>query len=724
MSIDRSNRRSLWFKLFVLVAIAGSFAFAMKGLAGLSVEEREREQAGIEQDSEEEFEMLSPGNRDRDRDRRKKVDPWSTETQTPGRTLITTTSKPQVEKRPAQTDTFRTNAIQTVVPGEYNGDVRNLPPVPSIQWEENETERGPRITKSLKPGSPEEADSLRAEPNIPLAAMPSPIQNFAGLSRGDAVTGGTAGAGTPPDTNGDVGMSHYIQSVNSSYAIYNKTGALQAAFTENSLWATAGTGTLCDTNHRGDPVVIYDQFADRWFLTDFAFSGTGNAVPFYQCFAVSKTNNPVSGGWWFYAVRVDDASHPWLNDYPKFGNWNDGCLYMSANEFTTAGAFAGTLFASFNKADMEAGLTLTGSNASVGYIVNTSDPFTMIPSNISGAKTAAYLPPAGTPNYFVSESQTAFAFEVRKFAPGAGCGTGGTLGAATNIPQTTYTVPGTSVPQSGTATKLDSLGDRMMQKTQYRRVGASESLWITHTYRVSSIGVTGSQWAQLDVTGGTVAAAALQQQKYDPADGLYRWMSSIAADKQGNVALGYSTSSATAFPGLAYSGRLSTDPANNLSQTETTLVAGIGSQTGNCGGSPCTRWGDYSSMSVDPADDCTFWFTSEYYNNNSAATIAWDTRIGSFKFPGCTASPTAADVSISGRVLTTNGMGLKNAIVLLTGAGGVTQQVRTGSMGYYRFANVAAGATYVLDVNSNRYTFASRLVTVSDDLTDVDMIAQ
>jgi hypothetical protein len=184
-----------------------------------------------------------------------------------------------------------------------------------------------------------------------------------------------------------------------------------------------------------------------------------------------------------------------------------------------------------------------------------------------------------------------------------------------------------------------------MQKNQYRRVRRRfdfrESLWVTHTFS-SAAGPTGSQWAQIDVTGGTINPALVQQQLYDPADGIYRWMSSIAADRQGNVALGYSTSNDTSpnFPSIAYSGRLASDPPNMLPRTETQLFAGAGSQNQNCDPnhpeSLCSRWGDYSSMSVDPSDGCTFWYTNEYYTSQENGDILnWSTRIGSFKFPSC-----------------------------------------------------------------------------------------
>jgi hypothetical protein len=335
----------------------------------------------------------------------------------------------------------------------------------------------------------------------------------------------------------------------------------------------------------------------------------------------------VAGGWFLYALRTDDAAHAWLNDYPKFGVWPDG-IYMSVNGFNNGTTFSGTEAWALNRYDMESGLPL---RAFVAYIANTIDPFAMVPSNLRG-NTPASMPAAGTPNYFVSESQTAFAFEVRKFQVAADWSSA-TFSAATNIGQSSYTVPGQNiVPQPGTTVTLDSLGDRLMQKVQYRKVGGAESLWVSHTFRSSSSGPTGSQWAQINVTGGTINTTAVQQQKFDPADTIYRWMSSIAADNAGNAALGYSASNASVTPSIRYAGRLATDALNTLPQTETVLQAGVGSQTGNCGGGPCHRWGDYSSMSVDPADDCTFWYNSEYYSISSANTIAWDTRIGAFRY--------------------------------------------------------------------------------------------
>src|SRR5437870_1224227 len=532
-------------------------------------------------------------------------------------------------------------AMQKVRPAVFRGDVRRLPQVPQRELMRPELKEPDPTQKQPLPWAP----TLQLEqPTVPLAPMPGPIQSFAGITRTDSCTGGQCGAGTPPDTNGAVGSNHYIQAVNSAFAIYSKTGTLLASFTENALWA--GNGTFCDGNGGGDPVVIYDALADRWILTNLAYSGGATSGPFYQCIAVSRTSDPVSGGWYLYAIRTDTGASGQppvntLNDYPKFGIWTD-CLYYAANGFNSSGSYVGGEFASFSRSDMYAGLPLTGA---LGFASSTSDFFTMIPSDLEAPVVGGYngVPPAGRPNFYVQESLTAFNYRVRTFTPGTNCGGGGTLSAATTVSQTSYTGSGTAVPQPNTTNTLDTLFDRMMQKVQYRKVGSAESLWVVHS--VQNSGATNRpQWAQINVTGGTIATTPVQEQIYGPDTTLHRWMGSIAADIQGNVALGYSTSNGTSpnFPSIKYSGRLAGDPLNTLPQTEIQLVAGLGSQTGTCGGSACTRWGDYASMSVDPSDGCTFWYTTEYYTSQADGSTnppIWSTRIGSFKFPGC-AAPT------------------------------------------------------------------------------------
>ena len=547
----------------------------------------------------------------------------------------------------AQTPTV---AGPPVMPAQFDGDLSKIIFSPDAAGDPpvfRQRLPGPLSTKSQSATA-----AATSEPRIgPLAPMPGTLQNFPGLSKTDVCSGGTCGAGWPPDINGDVGPNHYVIGVNSAIGIYSKTGVLLASFTENNLWSTAATPP-CTGNSQGDPVVLYDQIADRWVLTWFAFpvSGGNPVSPFYQCIAASKTSDPVAGGYWLYAVRMDPGGAGLppvnsLNDYDKLGLWHD-CLYLSANEFLfPAGNFSGVAFGSFSRANMYSGAALT---YALGYLPYNSPPgsnlvYSMVPSNNNGKGSNAVQ--AGQPNYYVSESLTAFNFEVRKFTSGANCGGGGSLGAPTNVSQTAYPALsanfGAVVPQPNTTNNLDNIDDRIMQKVQYRKIAGAESLWVTHNVD-TGLGLTAMQWAQINVTGGTVATTPVQQQIYTPDTVLYRWMGSIAADSQGNVALGYSTSSGLApnFPSIAYSGRLATDPLNTLPQTEVQLIAGGGSQTNNCGGAPCNRWGDYTAMAIDPSDDCTFWYVNEYYDTQASGTSGnWHTRVGSFKYPTCNAPP-------------------------------------------------------------------------------------
>jgi hypothetical protein len=235
--------------------------------------------------------------------------------------------------------------------------------------------------------------------------MPSPAVSFDGLDHD------TWGAGWPPDTVGDVGASFYVQAVNTSIGIFAKTGgAPVAAFTFNTLWGSAGSGTSCDSHNMGDPTVIYDPMADRYIVADFAWTDINNG-PYYECIAVSKTGNPVTGGWWLYAVRADDAAHPWLPDYPKMGIWPDG-LYMTTNMFDCSGTncsvspYQEVRAYAFNRSDLESGATLHSIVADLG----SATYFSLVPSNLRGA-----APPAGRENLLVSESQTDFKWEVWKF---------------------------------------------------------------------------------------------------------------------------------------------------------------------------------------------------------------------------------------------------------------------------------------------------------------------
>lgn len=431
-----------------------------------------------------------------------------------------------------------------------------------------------------------------------LEAMPAASASFKGLDFQ------SWGAGWPPDTVGDVGPDHYIQAVNTSIGIYDKTGTRLAAFTFNTFFD--GTGTPCDASNQGDPVVLYDHVSGRWIITDFAWSSTRG--PFYECIAVSKSADPVAGGWYFYGLAADSTS---LNDYPKLGVWSDG-IYMSANMFKRMRSYSGTKVWALNRDDLINGRSLR----SVSFLLGTAY-FSLLPANVEGT-----LPPAGTPAFFMSfyapSTLRLWKFTVNWTTPSAS-----TFSGPTHLTVASFTRPTYRIPQLNSSEALDSLGDRLMMQLQYRNNAGVESLWANHS--VVSNSVTGLRW--YEVRSPNTAPVVFQQGTYQP-DLNHRWMGALAVDKQGNMALGYSVSSASMYPAIRYAGRLAADPLGQLSQGETTLIAGTGSQSGGY-----NRWGDYSAMSVDPLDDCTFWYTTEYYEvtgNN------WQTRIGAFKFPGCT----------------------------------------------------------------------------------------
>ncbi|HSS80901.1 MAG TPA: carboxypeptidase regulatory-like domain-containing protein [Gaiellaceae bacterium] len=484
------------------------------------------------------------------------------------------------------------------------------------------------------------------------------------------------GQGHPPDTNGDVGPNYYIQTINVSIGIYQKTtGSRVAAFTFNSFMSQGHFGNLCDTDNFGDPVVIYDSYEDRWIITDFAFKldGSGNVNPqhAFQCFAVSKTGDPVNGGWNFYSIEAPGG----LNDYPKFGIWPDG-LYMSANMFGyAAGAsFSGFHMWALNKQQMYNG---DPSPQVVDFAGDTSD-FTVIPAN---SRLQTGTPPAGSPEYFVSTEQFLNALSIYKFhVDWDKVSTSTFTGPSTQLAPNCWP-NATPANASTTANAADVLAIRAMAQAQYSNLAGAESLWVTHTVQrnVSATNtncnaITGGnasvRWYQANVTGGTVAANTVQGATFDPeaANTFFRFMPAAAVNRNGDLAIGYTKSNSVTNPQLKYTGRLAGDPVNTLTQGESTLIDGTGAQSGNCGPSTCIRWGDYSGMALDP-NGCTFWETGEYF---ATTGLNHQTRIGSFHFPGCTnvgngtlsgtvtdgSSPiSGATIALGSRTTTTNGSG-------------------------------------------------------------------
>jgi hypothetical protein len=611
----------------------------------------------------------------------------------------------------------------------FRGDLRRLPQL--------QPRARPARPEREAPETPVQAGGAAASvgageaPASISAAAPAPLSSFDGLHDLESCTGGSCGAGHPPDTNGDVGPTYYIQTINTAIGIYNKsTGARVAGLTFDNLMSQGNFGNLCDTDNYGDPVVLYDTFHDRWVITDFAFQldGAGDVVDppgSFQCFAVSRSGDPVGGGWNFYSLAVTDA----LQDYPKLGIWPDG-LYMSANMFGFGATdpYENVRVWSLNLAQMEAGAASPQSVAFDLPAVSQGEfVFTALPSN-ARAQTGA--PPAGAPNYFASVWGFGNRVRIWKFHVDWTNTANSTLtGPTDSTVATSWADPPDTVPaKSGNS--LDTLGIRLMMQNQYTNIGGFESLWNVHTVRGSSASQAAVRYYQVKVTGGTVEANATQGATWNP-DSSNRFMPSVAVDRAGDMALGYSVSSSTLFPAIRYAGRLAGDPVNTLSQTENSFIEGTGSQTGNCGGR-CERWGDYSAMTLDP-DGCTFWYTNEYY---AASGLDHHTRIGSFKFASCTAkasqsitfsplaSKTFGDADFSVAATATSGLSVSLAAsgnctvagstVHITAAGSCTITASQAGDGTYNAAPDVA-RTFTIAKASQTIAFAALR-----DLTTVD----
>jgi Carboxypeptidase regulatory-like domain len=559
----------------------------------------------------------------------------------------------------------------------FTGDVRQLPYTQPIKLERPEREApAPNPSRFVPPGessaSISSESSANAAPQAGLnAPAPPPTANFEGLDFSGF------GSGHPPDTNGDVGPNYYIQAINTSIGIFDKSsGTRVAAFSFNSLMSQGQFGNLCDTNNFGDPVVVYDTFEDRWIITDFAFTLNASGAVInppgaFQCFAVSQSGDPVSGGWNYYSINTAGG----LGDYPKFGIWRDG-LYMSANMFNYAGTFQNSRVYAFNKAQMYAGAP---SAQMVSFDAAPGD-FTLLPSN---ARLQTGTPPAGTPNYYISTWLFTNAVAVYKFRVDWDHLSLSTFtGPAAAVTATSW--PNTTVPNAPSlgGNNLDVLQIRAMMQNQYTNIGGAESLWTTHTVRrFDATGFAAPRFYQVPVTGGSVGSAT-QAATFDPdgANVMYRFMPSLAVDRAGNMALGYSTSSSSTKPAIKYAGRLATDPINTFSQTEQVLIQGAGTQTGSCGGSTCVRWGDYSSMTLDP-DGCTFWYTNMYYPVDG---LNHHTRIGSFTLPQCT---TVGQGTIQGTVTSSSGGGPISGARVTLGSRTATAD----ASGFYSFTGLPAG---------------------------------
>ncbi len=544
-------------------------------------------------------------------------------------------------------------------------------------------------------GVPRKGDGLTRSASDPVVqrqfglSQPEPLIQFEGLSDDDnaAVVGFRI---VPPDTEGDVGPEHYFQYINDIATIYDKSGnTVFGPFAGNAFWA--GLGGPCEIQNDGDPLVRYDRQADRWVASQFALPNLPNG-PFYQCFAVSTTNDP-TGEYWQYEF---ETSETFFTDYGKIGIWPDA-YYMSFNMFGPAGEVEGGAYA-FDRAAMIAG-------APAGMIIfSTGSQVGVLPSDLDGPT----APPAGSPNYFMTFDVNPARLLQWEFHVDWTTPANSTFTGPTEIPAAEFIYPvcdafrGQCIPQFETTEKLETLGDRLMYRLVYRNFGDHESLVVNHTVGTED-GSAALRWYEVRSPGDSPVIH--QQGTYAP-DASFRWMGSMAMDKDGNIALGYSKSSATTYPSIAVTGRLAGDPLGTMG-AEDLFIAGGGSQVNSS-----SRWGDYSTMSIDPVDDCTFWYTQEYY----AETAGFDfkTRIGALRFPSCTSGASGA---LEGDV-TSEGAPVAGATVT-AGASTTT----TDAAGHYQFLTLPVGS---YDVTASGFGYVSSTATgvsVTDGATTVQDFA-
>jgi hypothetical protein len=475
-------------------------------------------------------------------------------------------------------------------------------------------------------------------------------KNYVGLGTGFNGTWTVQGL-LPPDTTMGVSPTQILQWVNIKLTILDKGTGLTSLggsgfVNANQMWSGLGPTSVCATQNQGDPIVQYDRINNRWILMQFAFgfaSATGGTHPSYPappyafCWAVSQTSD-ATGAYNLYQFNTTS-----LPDYPKLGVWPDA-YYLSDNDFsyntvTGAASYVGTRLCAFNAAAM---IVNAAANA-ICFNGLDGTHFASLPADFEGTT----APPANETEFFLSGdwftlNNPPYSLQLRRFHPDFVTpanstltdGFGGAPDSFVSMPFDNSVVGacgdngGQCVPQPGTTRRLDTLSMRPMYRLAYRNMGANrESLIFTES--VGTLTGAGAV-ARIQLVEIRTPAAnppiIYNNVAFNP-DATNRWMGAAASDKLGNIGLGYSVGSSTLSPGIRIAGRLRNDIRNSV-RGEINVQNGSGSQTASA-----QRWGDYSTMQIDPSDDCTFWFTTEYIINTAGAD--WATRIVGFKFNNC-----------------------------------------------------------------------------------------
>ena len=478
------------------------------------------------------------------------------------------------------------------------------------------------------------ADPARqAQAGTRLAA--SVLQNFDGTSDDDnaALLGFRI---VPPDTDGDVGPNHYVQWNNLVAEIFDKNGvSLTGPFPGNQFFQ--GLGGACETTNDGDPVVRYDEIADRWMVSQFAVDG---GPPYYECVAVSTGPDPTGS---YHQYEFSFGSD--FPDYPKLGVWPDA-YYMTTRNFANGSFFTGVQAVAFERDQMLQGLPaqmvifdIPGGTANDGWL----------PADLDGP-----APPAGAPGIFAGAPNTTGSNEIQLWAFSVDWAnpTASSFTQVATLPTDPFDTSISTVPQKKPGENLDALAGFLMFPMQYRNFGTHQTLVLNHTVDAGG-NRAGIRWYELRDTGG--GWSIYQQGTYAPDDGLHRWVGAISMNGNGDIALGYTVSGKNDFPSIRFTGQTADQSGTGvMNVAETVIVSSGGTQRSSSG-----RWGDYSAMSVDPADDLTFWHTNEYYA--ASGSFDFNTRIAAFQLGGG-GGGTATSIHVEDVQTGTQGVGQGNKV--------------------------------------------------------------
>ena len=432
----------------------------------------------------------------------------------------------------------------------------------------------------------------------------------------------------PPDTNAAVGDTQVVQWVNVCYAVYDKsTGALIAGpFSGTNFWA--GFGAPCETNNDGDIIIQWDKKNHRWLASQNVFSGP----PYYTCVAVSQTAD-ATGSYFRYTFP-----QPGFPDYPKWG-LKSNVYYQTQNDFGDNDGFQGVNVCAYQGNLMRQGnpnaLQVCILDDSNGTLFDDS----MLPADddVAPAPNGPEVLLGSIDNFLPGDTHVyEYVFTVDFDNPGNSTLAGVDGSMPISVPAFDLALCRVSgrlttdcVPQPDTTAKLDTLGDRLMYRLAHFNDSKAGIQHFLVTHSVNNTAAVAARWYEFRAQGLGTTSLSLYQSGDTPDDGEYRWMGSVAQDKMGDIALGYSRSSAASgdYPSIYYAGQTAGDPLGTT-ETEALIKQGTGSQTDTS-----NRWGDYSSMALDGNDSCTFWYTTEYYQVTDR--FSWYTWLASLNFPNC-----------------------------------------------------------------------------------------